>query len=194
MKKFIKTLFVVVLGILCVACGGTKTQYNLEGKYSLKKIEYNEDGTEILKLNANVEITKKGDLYTITGKQVELEKDYEKNIFTKKITYGAWEEEINDDFTFTGKLLYEKIGEPDDAPYLKATKLYVYKLEDKNGNTISIMVYKDSKVKEAIKNVKAQFNSLKYSIYDGKDVNDVINLNSNNDSLIKYNLKAIKEQ
>ena len=55
MKKFIKTLFVVVLGILCVACGGTKTQYDLEGKYSLKRIEYNEDGTEILKLNANEE-------------------------------------------------------------------------------------------------------------------------------------------
>lgn len=46
MKKFIKILFAVVLGILCVACGGSKTQYDLEGKYSLKKIEYNEDGTK----------------------------------------------------------------------------------------------------------------------------------------------------
>lgn len=193
MKKFIKTLFVVVLGTLCVACGGSKTQYDLEGKYSLKKIEHNEDGTEILKLNANVEITKKGDLYTIIGKQVELEKDYEKNIFTKKITYGSWEESLNDDFTFTGKLVDEKVGEPDNKPHLKATKLYVYSLKDENNNTITIMVYKDSKVKEAIKNVKAQFNSLKYSIYDGKDVNDVITLNSNNDSLIKYNLTAIKE-
>ena len=109
MKKFIKILFAVVLGILCVACGGSKTQYDLEGKYSLKKIEYNEDGTEILKLNANVEITKKGDLYTIVGKQTELEKDYEKNIFTKKITYGAWEEKLNDNFTFTGKLIDENM-------------------------------------------------------------------------------------
>lgn len=160
MKKFIKTLFVIVLGILCIACGGTKTQYDLEGKYSLKRIEYNEDGTEILKLNANVEITKKGNLYTIIGKQLELEKDYEKNIFTKKITYGSWEGEINDDFNFTGKLIEEKIGKPDNKPHLKATKLYVYELEDKNGNTITIMVYKDSKVKEAIKNLKAQYNSL----------------------------------
>lgn len=193
MKKFIKILFAVVLGILCVACGDSKIQYDLEGKYSLKKIEYNEDGTEILKLNANVEITKKGDLYTIVGKQTELEKDYEKNIFTKKITYGAWEEKLNDNFTFTGKLIDENIGVPDDEPHLKASKLYVYNLKDENNNTITIMVYKDSKVKEAIKNLKAQYNSLKYSIYDGKDINDVINLNSNNKTLIKYNLTAIKE-
>ena len=193
MKKFIKILFAVVLGILCVACGGSKTQYDLEGKYSLKRTEYNEDGTEILKLNANVEITKKGDLYTIVGKQTELEKDYEKNIFTKKITYGTWEEKLNDNFTFTGKLIDENIGVPDDEPHLKASKLYVYNLKDENNNTITIMVYKDSKVKEAIKNLKAQYNSLKYSIYDGKDINDVINLNSNNKTLIKYNLTAIKE-
>ena len=68
----------------------------------------------------------------------------------------------------------------------------MYNLKDEN-NTRTIMVDKDSKVKEAIKNLKAQYNSLKYSIYDGKDINDVINLNSNNKTLIKYNLTAIKE-
>ena len=55
------------------------------------------------------------------------------------------------------------------------------------------MIYKDSKVREAIENVNAQLNNLKGALYTGKDTNDIINLNSNNSSILKYNLTAIRD-
>lgn len=191
MKNIFKFLFVSILGFVLVACGGPKNDYKLEGKYSINKVEYL-DGNEIFKSNSNVEITRKGDIYTVKGKKIELIKDYEKNIFTKEIKFGSWREYVNNDFVFTGKLIEEGNEEGNHKTY-KPTKLYVWKLADDKGNTLNIMIYKDSKVREAIENVNAQLNNLKGALYTGKDTNDIINLNSNNSSILKYNLTAIRD-
>lgn len=191
MKKFYKILCVVMLGVLCVACGKPKNDYKLEGKYSMKKVEYLE-GNEIFKSNSNVEITKKGDVYTLKGSQFEKSRDYRRDFITKEIIFDDWEEKTNNNFTFSGKVIKE-VSEDYKAPILNSNKLYVWDLDDGNGNIVSIMLYKDSKVKEAIKNVEATLNKLKGAIYSGEAINDVINLNSNNDSIIEYNLTAIRE-
>lgn len=191
MKKFYKILCVVMLGILCVACGKPKNDYKLEGKYSMKKVEYLE-GNEIFKSNSNVEITRKGNVYTLKGSQFEKSRDYRRDFITKEIIFDDWEEKTNNNFTFSGKVIKE-VSEDYKAPILNSNKLYVWDLDDGNGNIVSIMLYKDSKVKEAIKNVEATLNKLKGAIYSGEAINDVINLNSNNDSIIEYNLTAIRE-
>lgn len=191
MKKFYKILCVVMLGILCVACGKPKNDYKLEGKYSMKKVEYLE-GNEIFKSNSNVEITRKGNVYTLKGSQFEKSRDYRRDFITKEIIFDDWEEKTNNNFTFSGKVIKE-VSEDSTDPVLKSNKLYVWKLDDENGNTVSIMLYKNSKVKEAIESEVTHYNDLSGAIYNGKPVNDVINLNSNNDSIIEYNLTAIRE-
>lgn len=193
MKKFIKTLFVVVLGTLCVACGGTKPQYNLEGKYSFKKVEHFDNGVESLKLNANVEISKKGENYTIVGKQLEVSRDYDKDYITKKVTLEDWEENVNDNFTFTGKIIEEKVKENPNLAYLKPQKIYLYRLQDKEGKILSLLVYESSSIKHAMNYTLESSNEFKGITYTGKDTADVISLSSSDNSIIEFNLTAIKE-
>ncbi len=193
MKKIIKSLFVVILGTLCVACGGSKTQYDLEGKYSLKKIEYFDNGVESLKLNANVEITKKGDYYTVVGKQLEVSRGYDKDYITKKVTLEDWEEDINDNFIFTGKIIEEKVKENPNLAYLKPQKIYLYRLQDKEGKILSLLVYEASSIKHAMNYTLEANNEFKGITYTGNDIADVISLSTSDDSIIKFNLTAIKE-
>ena len=87
----------------------------------------------------------------------------------------------------------KKASENSKDPILNSNKLYVWDLDDGNGNIVSIMLYKDSKVKNAIESEVTHFNDLKGAIYNGEAINDVINLNSNNDSIIEYNLTAIRD-
>ena len=111
MKKLIKLFLVLMIGISFVACGGNETANKLEGKYSIKRVDYFENGMEEMKLNANVEITRKGDTYTIKGTQTELKKYAETDWYSGTVTYGDWEENTNDNFVFTGKLIKEMEGD-----------------------------------------------------------------------------------
>lgn len=191
MKNIFKFLFVSILGFVLVACGGPKNDYKLEGKYSMKKVEY-VDGNEIFKSNSNVEITRKGNVYTLKGSQFETSRNYRRDFITKEIIFDDWKENTNNNFTFSGKIVKEA-SENSKDPILNSNKLYVWDLDDGNGNIVSIMLYKDSKVKNAIESEVTHFNDLKGAIYNGEAINDVINLNSNNDSIIEYNLTAIRD-
>lgn len=190
MKNIFKVLFVSILGVILVACGGPKNDYNLEGKYSINKVEYlkeNIPGTEIKKVDSNIEITRKGNIYTIKGTQLKMLRDYTRDFITKEVKFDNWRETTNR-FVFTGKIIKEANKE-DTNDILKHKKLYAWDLADDKGNTISIMIYKDSKVKEAIESEITHFNHLKGAIYKGKNINDVISLVFNDDFIII----AIKE-
>lgn len=189
MKKLIKLFLVLMIGILFVACGGKETANKLEGKYSIKRVDYLENGMEQMKLNANVEITRKGDTYTIKGTQVELEKDSDTDWYSGQVTYSDWEEDTNDNFIFTGKLIKELEG--DSSNYeLSRGKLYVYEFENENGVLLTIMYYPKVQIKDVIKNGRSYQNI----VYDGNEVSDFISIRSNNSSFIKYYIEAIKEE
>ena len=44
MKKLIKLFLIFMLGILFVSCGEKETANKLEGKYSIKRVDYFENG------------------------------------------------------------------------------------------------------------------------------------------------------
>ena len=189
MKKLIKLFLVLMMGTLFVACGGSKTANDLEGKYSLKRVDYFDNGMEQMKLNANVEITRKGDTYTIKGTQVEVEKDSDTDWSSGKVIYSDWEENTNDNFVFTGKLIKETEGDSSDYELSKG-KLYVYEFQDKNGVILSVMYYPKVQIKDVIKNGRRYKNI----VYSGNEVSDFISIDSNNRSFIKYYIEAIKEK
>lgn len=189
MKKLIKLFLVLMMGTLFVACGGSKTANDLEGKYSLKRVDYFDNGMEQMKLNANVEITRKGDTYTIKGTQVEVEKDSDTDWYSGKVTYSDWEENTNDNFVFTGKLIKEMEGDSNNYS-LSRGKRYAYDLQDENGVILTIMYYPKVQIKDVIKNGREYQNI----IYNGNEVSDFISIYSNNTSFIKSTLEAIKEK
>lgn len=190
MKKILKLFLVLIIGTLFVACGGKETANKLEGKYSIKRVDYFENGMEEMKLNANVEITRKGDTYTIKGTQTELKKYADTDWYSGTVTYSDWEENTNDNFVFTGKLIKEMEGDSNDYALSRGGKLYIYKFENENGVVLTIMYYPKVQIKDVIKNERDYQNI----IYDGNEVSDFIHIRSNNKSFIKYYIEAIKEK
>ena len=189
MKKILKLFLVLMIGTLFVACGGKETANKLEGKYSIKRVDYFENGMEEIKLNANVEITRKGDTYTIKGTQTELKKYAETDWYSGTVTYGDWEENTNDNFVFTGKIVKEMEGDSHNYE-LSRGKLYVYEFENENGVLLTIMYYPKVQIKDVIKN-ESDYQNI---IYNGNEVTDFISIYSNNTSFIESTLKAIKEK
>lgn len=189
MKKILKLFLVLVIGTLFVACGGKETANKLEGKYSIKRVDYFENGMEEMKLNANVEITRKGDTYTIKGTQTELKKYAETDWYSGTVTYGDWEENTNDNFVFTGKIVKEMEGDSNDYALSKG-KHYAYDLKNEDGVILTILYYPEVQIKDVIKNGRDYQNI----VYDGNEVSDFISIYSNNNSFIESTLNAIKEK
>lgn len=66
-----KILFIIILGIISLILQKgcfKKEEYKLEGKYNLKQVEFFDNGIESLVNNANIQIIKRNNEYTITGK------------------------------------------------------------------------------------------------------------------------------
>ena len=177
MKKFIKLLSFLILIFAFTSCG--KPSNNLEGKYSIRKVEYSEDGVEIFRNMSDVEITRKGDIYTIVAKQLEKKKDYDTDWITGNTTYSNWNETINDNFIFKGKIIDEAKGKSSNYN-LSEGEVIFYTLKNDDNVTLKITVYKDVRMKEVIKNSKNHdiIYSREYEniVYEGNDVTDYMKI------------------
>lgn len=188
MKLLIKSFLLIIIGIiflflfftkpvndLTAVKSSNKNIYNLEGKYSLKKINNFE------KSDTFIEIIKEGELYKITGKKLELIKYSSEN---------NWKEFINHNWNFTGKII-KKSSLKNDNEYLPHSEtVYIYKLQNDTGNILTILVYGEAKVKEAVTDTSDDINDFRNAIYNGKEINDIIVLLPEEEEHI---FKGIKE-
>lgn len=186
--KNIKILFIITLGIICLIMQKgcfKKSSYNLEGKYNLKQVELTDSGLETHINNANLEIIKSNEEYTINGKHFDIKR------FSPE---EKWKEFSNDDFVFTGKIISKYYGKNENELFPYSKKVYFYKLENDKKETLSIMVYPNVKIKDVVDNSNAIMYNLKNLVYTGKEINDVITVTSNKENIIKYIIIAIKEK
>ena len=185
MKFSINFILIIIIGIiflffrksaddLTTAKYLNKNTYNLEGKYSLKIIE------DLKKSDTFIEIVKEGEIYKITGKKLELDRYSSEN---------NWKEFINHNWNFTGKII-KKSSLKNDNEYLPHSEIvYIYKLQNDTGSILTILIYGEAKVREAINDTSDDINDFRNAIYDGKEINDIIVLLPEEE----YVFKGIKE-
>lgn len=185
MKFLIKSILITIIGIiylffikpiddLTTIKDLNKSTYNLEGKYSLKIVE------DFKKSDTFIEIIKEGENYKITGKKLELDRYSSEN---------NWKEFINHNWSFTGKIV-KKSSLKNDNEYLPHSEIvYIYKLQNDTGSILTILIYGEAKVREAINDTSEEIDDFRNAIYDGKEINDIIVLLPEEE----YVFKGIKE-
>ena len=185
MKALVNFILIIIIGIiflffrksaddLTTAKSLNKNTYNLEGKYSLNKIN------DFEKSDTSIEIIKEGEIYKITGKKLEFEKySSEKN----------WKEFTNYNWNFIGKIIKESSLKNDNEYFPHSETVYIYKLQNDTGNILTILVYGEAKVKEAVTDTSDDINDFRNAIYNGKEINDIIVLLPEEE----YVFKGIKE-
>lgn len=185
MKFLIKSILITIIGIiflffrnsaddLTTVKSSNKNIYNLEGKYSLKKVN------DFEKSDTSIEIIKEGEIYKITGKKLE---------FIKYSSENNWKEFINHNWSFAGKIIKESSLKNDNEYLPHSETVYIYKLKNNTGSILTILVYGEAKVKEAVTDTSDDINDFRNAIYNGKEINDIIVILPEEE----YIFKGIKE-
>lgn len=183
-----KILFIITLGIISLILQKgcfKKEEYKLEGRYNLKQVELFDNGLETHINNANIEIIKSNNEYTIKGKHFDIKR------FSPE---EKWKVFSNDDFIFTGKIISKYYGKNENDLFPFSKKTYFYKFENDKKDTLSVIVYPNVKIREVINNSDPILYDLRNIVYTGKEINDVVTITSSNQKIVKYIIIAIKEK